>query len=54
MRPHLDEDGAIEVVGQADDGGASSYVTKPVSFTRLVEVMQAIERYWFEIVELPS
>jgi DNA-binding response OmpR family regulator len=33
--------------------GASSYVTKPVTFTRLVEVMRAIERYGFEIVELP-
>lgn len=36
------------------DLGASSYITKPVSFTRLVEVMQAIERYWFDIVELPA
>ena len=36
------------------DLGASSYVTKPVSFAGLVEVMKGIGRYWFEIVELPS
>jgi len=45
---------AEEDICRSYDLGASSYVTKPVSFTRLVEVMRAIERYWFEIVELPS
>ena len=44
---------AEEDVCRSYDLGASSYVTKPVTFTRLVDVMQAIERYWFEIVELP-
>lgn len=34
--------------------GASSYITKPVTFDSLVDVMKAIGRYWFEIVELPS
>ena len=34
--------------------GASSYVTKPVTFTALVEVMKTLGRYWFEIVELPT
>ena len=33
--------------------GVSGYITKPVSFDRLVEVMKVINRYWFEIVELP-
>lgn len=33
--------------------GVSGYVTKPVSLMELVEVMSAIGRYWFEIVELP-
>ena len=33
--------------------GANSYITKPVTFESLVEVMKAIGKYWFEIVELP-
>lgn len=33
--------------------GVGGYVTKPVSFNGLVEVMKAIGHYWFEIVELP-
>jgi two-component system, response regulator len=33
--------------------GANSFITKPVTFTGLVEVMQSLKRYWFEIVELP-
>jgi CheY-like chemotaxis protein len=33
--------------------GASSYITKPVTFESLVEMMKALGRYWFEIVELP-
>lgn len=45
---------AEEDVCRSYDLGASSYVTKPVSFTRLVEVMRGIEQYWFEIVKLPS
>jgi CheY-like chemotaxis protein len=45
---------AEEDVCRSYDLGASSYITKPVSFTRLVEVMRAIERYWFEIVALPA
>ncbi len=36
------------------DLGASSFITKPVSFDGLVTVMQNLGRYWFEIVELPS
>jgi CheY-like chemotaxis protein len=34
--------------------GANSYITKPVTFQGLVEVMVALNRYWFEMVELPS
>jgi CheY-like chemotaxis protein len=33
--------------------GGSSYITKPVSFDGLVEVMRALERYWFGVVALP-
>lgn len=33
--------------------GANSFITKPVTFASLVEVMKTIGKYWFEIVELP-
>ena len=36
------------------DLGVSSFITKPVSFAGLVEVMRTWSRYWFEIVELPA
>ena len=34
--------------------GASSFITKPVTFGGLVEVMKTWQRYWFELVELPT
>src|SRR4051794_40372353 len=45
---------AEEDIYRTYDLGVSSYVTKPVSFDGLVEVMKAIGRYWFDIVELPG
>ena len=33
--------------------GVSSYIEKPVTFEKLVEVVTALGRYWFEIVKLP-
>jgi CheY-like chemotaxis protein len=33
--------------------GVSGYITKPVKFDDLIAVMQALGKYWFEIVELP-
>lgn len=36
------------------DLGVNSFVTKPVTFAGLVEVMRTWTRYWFEIVELPG
>jgi CheY-like chemotaxis protein len=33
---------------------AASYITKPVTFERLVEVVKALGKYWLEIVELPD
>jgi CheY-like chemotaxis protein len=32
---------------------ATSYITKPVTFERLVEVIRTLGKYWLEIVELP-
>lgn len=34
--------------------GVNSFVTKPVTFDSLIEVMQALGKYWFEIVTLPN
>jgi len=33
--------------------GANSFVTKPVTFSGLVEAMNVLGRYWLGIVELP-
>jgi CheY-like chemotaxis protein len=33
---------------------AASYITKPVTFEGLVEVIKTLGRYWLEIVELPG
>jgi CheY-like chemotaxis protein len=34
--------------------GVNSFISKPVTFDQLVSVMQAVARYWFQIVELPK
>jgi CheY-like chemotaxis protein len=44
---------AEEDIFRSYDLGANSYITKPVTFESLVEVMKTLGRYWFEIVELP-
>ena len=36
------------------DLGASSFITKPMSFQALVEVMKTIGKYWIETVTLPT
>ena len=33
---------------------AASYITKPVTFEGLLDVVKALGRYWLEIVELPD
>lgn len=33
--------------------GVNSFITKPVSFAGLVEIMKSLTKYWFEIVKLP-
>jgi two-component system response regulator len=44
---------AEEDVVRSYDLSAASYITKPVTFDRLVDVIRALGRYWLEIVELP-
>lgn len=34
--------------------GVNSFITKPVTFDNLIQVMQTLGKYWFEIVELPQ
>ncbi len=34
--------------------GVNSFITKPVTFENLIQVMQTLGKYWFEIVELPK
>ena len=43
-----------EDVFRTYDLGVSSFITKPVTFAGLVDVMRTWTRYWFEIVELPN
>lgn len=33
--------------------GVNSFITKPVTFDSLTDVMRTLGNYWFEIVELP-
>ena len=45
---------AEEDIYRTYDLGANSFITKPVAFQSLVEIMKEIGRYWIEIVELPT
>jgi CheY-like chemotaxis protein len=45
---------ADEDVLRSYDLGVSSFITKPVTFAGLVEAMDVLTQYWFEIVELPG
>jgi CheY-like chemotaxis protein len=42
-----------EDVFKSYDLGVNSYIVKPVTFEALVDILQTLEKYWFEIVELP-
>jgi CheY-like chemotaxis protein len=44
---------AEEDVLRTYDLGVNSFITKPVTFLGLVEVMKVFSRYWLEIVDLP-
>jgi CheY-like chemotaxis protein len=45
---------AEEDICRTYDLGVSSYVTKPVTFEGLVDVMKTLGKYWFSIVALPE
>ena len=44
---------ADEDIYRSYDLGVNSYIVKPVTFEALVDILQTLEKYWFEIVELP-
>jgi CheY-like chemotaxis protein len=45
---------AEEDIFRTYDLGVNSFITKPVTFSGLVEAMHVVSQYWFEIVELPN
>jgi CheY-like chemotaxis protein len=44
---------ADEDIYKSYDLGVNSYIVKPVTFEALVDILQTLEKYWFQIVELP-
>lgn len=44
---------AEEDVLRTYDLGVSSFITKPVTFEGLVDIMKYLAKYWFDIVTLP-
>ena len=42
-----------DVVHSYQDG-ANSFIRKPLSYNRLVEILKAFRQYWLETVELPK
>jgi two-component system response regulator len=44
---------AEEDIARTYDLGVNSFISKPVLFTSLVEVLARLGHYWFELVELP-
>jgi CheY-like chemotaxis protein len=44
---------AEEDILRTYDLGVNSYITKPVTFDGLVEIVKNLGKYWFEIVSIP-
>ncbi len=45
---------AEEDIFRTYDLGAASYITKPVTFAALADIVKTMGKYWLEIVELPN
>jgi CheY-like chemotaxis protein len=45
---------AEEDIYRTYDLSAASYITKPVTFAGMAEVIKVLGKYWLEIVELPG
>lgn len=44
---------ADEDIARSYDLGANSFVSKPVTFDGLVDVVRTLDTYWFQLVALP-
>jgi CheY-like chemotaxis protein len=44
---------AEEDILRTYDLGTNSFIVKPVTFDKLVEIIRKVTQYWFEIVRLP-
>jgi two-component system, response regulator len=45
---------AEEDIIRSYDLGVNSFIVKPVTFESLVETVKELNKYWFQIVELPN
>lgn len=45
---------AEEDILRTYDLGVNCYITKPVTFVGMVDVMKALNKFWLEIVDLPA
>lgn len=45
---------ALRDINESYASGASSYITKAMSFQSFVETVSTLVRYWLDIVELPT
>jgi CheY-like chemotaxis protein len=45
---------AEEDIVRSYDLGVNSFIVKPVTFESLVELVKDLDKYWFQIVELPT
>jgi CheY-like chemotaxis protein len=45
---------AASDISRAYENGANSYIVKPSSYRELVDIMRALDQYWFRTVSLPQ
>lgn len=45
---------AEEDIAKSYNMGVSSFITKPVNYSGLVDIMNTLGKYWLQIVELPQ
>lgn len=50
----LSTSNAPEEIRRAYEDGASSYIVKPSHYQALVDIMRAIDQYWFKTASLPK
>jgi CheY-like chemotaxis protein len=44
----------VEDIQEMYGAGANSYIEKPQEYRRFVEIMDVLQRYWFEVAQLPT